>query len=196
MFGVVNTLKRCGAMEEGHFLLSSGRHSDRYFQCARLLQYPAYAEEIFAPIIVRIRKAILAREFIFSAVAGPAIGGIIPAFEAARQLGLRAIFTERDDNGVMTLRRGFEVPKEENILLVEDVLTTAKSSKESIAALEANGAKVVAIACIVDRRTPDIKLDLPVFSACAISAATWDKEECPLCKQGIPIEKPGSRRMI
>jgi len=124
------------------------------------------------------------------------MGGIIVAYELARQLSLPAFFTERDDMGQMTLRRGFEVRQGQNLLIAEDVVTTAKSSGETARALEERGGKIAALACIVDRRSPDVLAPWPIFSACKIEAASWEEKDCELCKKGIPLVKPGSRKII
>ena len=182
-------------MLEGHFLLSSGRHSNRYFQCAKLLQYPDKAAASLAPIAERIRTDIEAGKLAVDAVVGPALGGIIVAYELGRQLGLPSFFTERDDAGNMALRRGFEVKAGQRILIAEDVITTAKSSGESARALEALGAKVAALACVVDRSAAGAEALWPVYAASRIEAANWDAAECGLCKQGIPAVKPGSRKL-
>ena len=191
-------LRESGAMLEGHFLLSSGRHSDTYFQCARLLQYPDRTEEVFAPLAGQITSDKLALD----AVAGPAMGGIIAAWELGRQLGLRSFFTERNDNGEMSLRRGFEVKSGERILIVEDVITTGKSFGECAAALEDSGAVIAALACVVDRRSADPLTGLlpeipwPLYAACRVEAKNWDGQSCDLCRRGIPAVKPGSRKII
>jgi orotate phosphoribosyltransferase len=194
MSETITLLKESGAMLEGHFLLSSGRHSNRYFQCAKLLQYPDKAVASLAPVAERIRADIEAGKLAVDAVVGPALGGIIVAYELGRQLGLPAFFTERDDAGNMALRRGFEVKAGQRILIAEDVITTAKSSGESAKALEALGAKVAALACVVDRRAAGVETAWPVYAASKIEAANWDAAECELCKQGIPAVKPGSRK--
>ena len=193
-------LKECGALLEGHFLLSSGRHSDRYFQCARLLQYPDRAAAALAPVVDAVRAAIAGGAIKVDAVAGPAIGGILAAYELGRQLGLPAIFTERDDSGRMTLRRGFEVSAGMSILIAEDVVTTGKSSAECAAALEGYGGRVSALACVVDRRAGPFDGNaafmlsgLPLFAAVKAAAADWDAGDCALCKLGVPAVKPGSR---
>ena len=192
---IVELLRETGAMLEGHFLLSSGRHSDRYFQCAKLLQYPDKAQAAFEQAAARIRGDITAGKLKVDIAAGPAMGGIIAAWELARQLGLAAVFTERDDKGVMTLRRGFEVLPGQNILIVEDVVTTGKSFMECAAALEAKGAKIAALACVVDRRAEGAApVPWPFFPAVTINAANWEAGECELCKKGIPAVKPGSRK--
>lgn len=181
-------------MLEGHFLLSSGLHADRYFQCAKLLQYPDRAAAALAGIAGQIREAIAAGRAAFDAVAGPALGGVIVAYELGRQLGLPAFFTERDEEGRMSLRRGFEVRPGQKILLAEDVITTGKSSGESAAVLEALGAEVQALACVLDRRAAGMPLPWPVYAACRIEAAVWDPASCALCRGGIPPVKPGSRK--
>jgi orotate phosphoribosyltransferase len=191
---VINLLKESGAMLEGHFLLSSGRHGDRYFQCAKLLQYPDKAAAALKPLAERIKADIAAGKLAVDAIAGPAMGGIIVAYELGRQLGLPAFFTERDDTGAMTLRRGFEVEPGQRILIAEDVVTTAKSSGESAKVLESLGAVVSALACVVDRRAEGLPVSWPLYAAVKVDVANWESTECELCKKGIPAVKPGSRR--
>lgn len=183
---VIETMKECGALLEGHFLLSSGRHSNRYCQCAKLLQYPDKAEKVLA-----IAKDKL-KDVDVDIVVGPAMGGIVVAYELGRQMGKPAIFTERVD-GVMTLRRGFEVHKGQKVIISEDVVTTGKSSLEVAELLKSIGAEVVGIACIVDRSAGSIPY--PVYSCVKLDIESWEKEECPLCKQGIEYVKPGSRNI-
>ncbi len=124
------------------------------------------------------------------------MGGIIVAYELGRQLGLPAFFTERDDSGKMTLRRGFSVEKGMKLLIAEDVVTTGKSSLESAAALEAEGAAITALACVVDRRSPGAKCAWPLYPAVVLEAGNWEPADCALCGQGVPVVKPGSRRLI
>jgi orotate phosphoribosyltransferase len=194
---VIAILEECQALLSGHFLLSSGRHSDKYFQCARLLQYPDKAFMVLAPLAKRLRADAECGKIKIDAVCGPAIGGIIVAYELARLLEVPAFFTERDDSGAMTLKRGFEVERGANILIAEDVITTGKSSMESIAVLEKLGAKVAALSCIVDRREAAAPpLELPLYAACKVNAGNWTKDECELCKQGVPAIKPGSRKIF
>jgi len=193
---VIELLRSSGAMLEGHFLLSSGRHSDRYFQCAKLLQYPDKAKAAFEDVAAKIKSDIENGKLKIDVVVGPAMGGIIAAWELARQLGLPSIFTERDENGVMTLRRGFELKQGDNVLIVEDVITTGKSYMECAAALEPFGVKIAALSCVADRRaqgSPDAPW--PFYPAAKLTAGNWDAGECDLCKQGIPAVKPGSRKM-
>ncbi|MDR2109816.1 MAG: orotate phosphoribosyltransferase [Spirochaetaceae bacterium] len=195
MKDIIDLLRESGAMLEGHFLLSSGRHSDRYFQCARLLQYPDRAAAALAPAVERIRGDMAEGKLAVDAIAGPAMGGIIVAYELGRQLGLPAFFTERDDTGAMTLRRGFRVEAGERILIAEDVVTTGKSSAESAAVLEGLGARIIALACLVDRRAGETPLPWPLYAACRMEAGNWEAGSCELCSQGIPPVKPGSRKI-
>jgi len=182
---VVEHLKQSEALLEGHFLLSSGRHSNRYCQCAKLLQYPDRAAEVLSVVVEKLKNTAV------DIVVGPAMGGIIVAYELGRQLGVPAIFTEREE-GKMTLRRGFEVHKGERVLITEDVVTTGKSSLETIDALKEYGVEIVGIACIANRSTGDI--GYPIFEAIKLDIESWEPENCPLCKQGIPFVKPGSRK--
>jgi orotate phosphoribosyltransferase len=201
---VIKLLRESGALLEGHFLLSSGRHSDKYFQCARLFQYPDRSAAAFAPVAERIRAGIASGSLAIDAVAGPALGGIIAAYELGRQLGLPALFTERDDTGTMCLRRGFEINPGLRILIAEDVITTGKSSGECAAALEARGAVIAALACMVDRRadadsqypsSSNPEIPWPLFAAWRAEARDWEADNCEICRQGIPAVKPGSRKL-
>ncbi len=179
-------LKETGALLEGHFLLSSGKHSDGYVQCAKLLMYPDKAEKAIEIITEKLK------DIDFDIVVGPAMGGIIVSYELARQLGKPSIFVERED-GEMTLRRGFDIKPGQRVLITEDVVTTGKSSYEAIKVVEDNGGEVVGIACVVDRSKGDIKY--PIFSGVKLNLNTYEKEECPLCKENLPITKPGSRKI-
>jgi orotate phosphoribosyltransferase len=194
MCEVIELFRESGAMLEGHFLLSSGRHSDRYFQCARLLQYPDKAALVLRPVAERIKADISAGRIVVDAVAGPAMGGIVAAYELGRQLGLPAFFTERDETGAMTLRRGFTVEPGQRILIAEDVVTTAKSSGESAAVLESLGATISALSCLVDRRLEGVQVPWPLYAAIKVSVANWEAEDCELCGKGVPLVKPGSRK--
>ncbi|MDR2965723.1 MAG: orotate phosphoribosyltransferase [Treponema sp.] len=196
MGSIINLLKESGALLEGHFLLSSGKHSDKYFQCAKLLQYPDKAMSALEEVVQSIRADIKSGKISVDIVVGPAMGGIVAAYEVARQLGLPSIFTERDENGTMTLRRGFELKEGLNVLIVEDVVTTGKSSLECAAAIESTGAKVTALACVVDRRAEGAE-DIPwaFYPAVKLQAFIWEPAECELCKQGLPLVKPGSRKI-
>jgi orotate phosphoribosyltransferase len=189
-------LRETGAMLEGHFLLSSGRHSNLYFQCAKLFQYPDKAKSVLEQVVNNIRSEIEKRKIKVDIVAGPAMGGIIAAWEVARQLGVPSVFTERDDNGFMALRRGFEIIPKQNVLIVEDVVTTGKSFTECAGVLKEKGAVITALACVVDRRKENA-IDIPwlFYPAARFDAGNWDVSECELCRKGIPIIKPGSRKI-
>lgn len=182
---VIDELKQSEALLEGHFLLSSGRHSDRYCQCAKLLQYPDRAERVIARITEQVK------DLHIDMVVGPAMGGIIVAYELGRQLGVPAIFTERVDN-VMTLRRGFEVKPGQKLIISEDVVTTGKSSLETIEVLKSFGAEVIGVACLADRSAGNFPY--PIYSATKLDIQSWEVADCPLCKQGLPFVKPGSRK--
>lgn len=183
---ILEILKEADAFLEGHFLLSSGRHSDKYMQMARLLRYPWLADEVMAVLADKMR------EIDIDVLVGPAVGGIIAAYELGRQLRKEAIFTERE-NGVMTLRRGFTIEKGAKCAVVEDVITTAKSSYETKEAIEKLGGIVTHFACIVDRSDASLKIDIPIISAVKMNIQTFDAWDCPLCKAGGTAYKPGSR---
>jgi len=182
---VLEILKECNALLEGHFLLSSGKHSNRYCQCAKLLQYPDKAEKVISIIKNKVSSLDL------DVIVGPAMGGITAAYELGRQLGVKALFTERENN-VMTLRRGFEINPGDRILIMEDVVTTGKSSMETAEVLEGLGGIVLGIGCIVDRKVS--KIHLPVYSAIELYFDTYDQEVCHMCKEGSKPVKPGSRK--
>ena len=193
---IIELLKESGAMLEGHFILSSGRHSDRYYQCAKLLQYPDKARTAFEPVAEKIKSDIKNGKLKVDILAGPAMGGIIAAWELGRQLAMPAIFTERDESGAMVLRRGFELLPGQHVLIVEDVVTTGKSYMECAAALEKTGAQIAALACVVDRRAQGApEVPWPFYPAVKLDAGNWEVSECGLCKKGIPAVKPGSRKI-
>lgn len=183
---VLDILTEVGALLKGHFLLSSGKHSDRYCQCAKLLMYPDKAEEVLKTVADKVK------DVNFDIAIGPAMGGIIAAYELARQVKKPAIFTERVE-GEMTLRRGFEILPGQKVLIVEDVVTTAKSSLEVAEVVKSLGGEVIGIACIVDRSSG--RIGYPVYSAIKLQIDTFNVEECPICKQGVPCVKPGSRNI-
>jgi len=184
---VLEMLKKTGALLDGHFLLSSGLHSARYIQCARLLQYPDQA--------ARVGKALAERARLLGevdVVVGPALGGIVVAHEVARALGVRAMFTERE-NTAMTLRRGFELRPGERVLIAEDVITTGRSSLEVAEVVQAQGGQAVGSACLVDRRGQERGLPWPGIALLKLHIENYPPEACPLCRQGAPLVKPGSR---
>ncbi len=177
------------ALLEGHFVLSSGLHSDRYIQCALVLQHPRVAEQLCSELAARLRHLGT------SAVAAPALGGIIVAHEVARALGARALFIERRD-AVMTLRRGFSLASNEPTLVVEDVITTGGSTRETIKCVEQAGGKVVGLGSLVDRSGGAIRWNLPQAALLSLAVQNYNPAECPLCKSGIPAVKPGSRHGV
>lgn len=186
---VLDILKRTEALLEGHFLLSSGKHSKKYIQCAKVLQYPEEAEKVLESVVEQLKGIDI------DIVVGPAIGGILVAYEIGRQLGKKAIFTERDktsDN--MVLRRGFVINKGDKVLISEDVVTTGKSALEAIKVVKEFGGEIVGIACIADRSKG--KLNYPIYSAVKLDIEIYESHECPLCKRNIPFIKPGSREKI
>jgi len=184
---IIEMFREVEAILDGHFLLSSGKHSNRYIQCAKLLQYPDKAEKVINIVANKVK------ELEVDVVVGPAMGGIIVAYELGRQLGKSAIFTERE-NGKMKLRRGFEIKKGQKILISEDVVTTGKSSVETIQTIKEYGGEVIGIACLVDRRNSEVDLKYPIYSAIELEVENYDIKDCPLCQKGILCEKPGSRR--
>ena len=182
---VVQILKKSDALLEGHFLLSSGKHSNRYVQCAKVLRFPQYAEQVLSTVVEQIK------DLDIDLVVGPAMGGVIVSYELGRQLNKETVFTERKD-GVMELRRGFEVKPGAKIIIAEDVVTTGKSTIETKEALEKLGGEVIGVACIANRTSKDI--GMPRYSAIKLDIQVHDADECPLCKEGnIELVKPGSR---
>jgi orotate phosphoribosyltransferase len=189
MTDTLKIMKECGAFLEGHFLLTSGRHSGQYCQCAKLLRFPDKAAEVLELVEEQVKHLPITK------VCGPAMGGVVVSYEIARRLGVESIFTERKD-GVMQLSRGFTVDENDVVLISEDVVTTGRSTMETLRVLESFGAKVVGVGCIVDRRSPDCQLDMPIYSAAKIDLTSYTPEECPYCKEGsLPLVKPGSRDM-
>ena len=182
---VIEKFKSAGALLEGHFILSSGLHSPVYLQCAIALQSTAVSAEFGAAIAEQFRGQRI------ETVASPAIGGIVIGYEVARQLGVRFIWTEREQ-GRMTLRRGFGVSKGERVLVVEDVITTGGSTRETIAALRNAGADVVAAASIIDRSGGKADVGVPRVSLATLEVAAVDPTNCEACKRGESAIKPGS----
>ena len=178
--------RQSGALLEGHFILSSGLHSPNYLQCALALQFPADAAKFGRAIAERFTDANI------ETVASPAIGGLIIGYAVAAALNVRFIWTERQD-GVMTLRRGFAVKSGERILVVEDVITTGGSTRECIEALEANGAKVVGAASVIDRSNGAADVGVPRVALVSMQVPSYKPEDCPLCAEGLEAVKPGSR---
>ena len=185
---VIKTYEETHALLKGHFRLSSGRHSDRYLQSALVLQYPWVAEKLCRAL------AELVKPLNPHAIVSPALGGVIVGQELARALRVKAMFTERNkENDAMELRRGFRVEKGDRIFAVEDIITTGKSVKESIEVVRALGAEVVGVGCLIDRSGGKGTFDVPLKALATLTVASWEEQECPLCKQGSPVTKPGSR---
>jgi orotate phosphoribosyltransferase len=183
---VLDVFRRVGALLEGHFKLSSGLHSPGYLQSALVLQYPAEAEALGAAL------ADLQRGLEPDVVMSPALGGIVIGQEVARALDIPALFAERAD-GALTLRRGFSIEPSDRVLVVEDVVTTGGSTRETMAVARAAGATVVAACSIVDRSGGNQGLDVPYRSLLPMDVPTYQPESCPLCARGVELVKPGSR---
>ncbi|MDN5363019.1 MAG: orotate phosphoribosyltransferase [Eubacteriales bacterium] len=185
---ILNMFLESGALLEGHFLLTSGRHSNRYMQCARVLQYPRYAEKLGAALAEGFKDAGV------EAVIGPAMGGIIVAHEVGRALRTRAFFTEREQ-GVMTLRRGFTLEPGTRVLVCEDVVTTGGSVREVMEVVREKGAQVVGVGVLVDRSGGKVDFGVPLRALLTMEIPSYDAAECPLCREGLPLVKPGSRQI-
>lgn len=178
-----------GALLKGHFLLSSGRHSDQYLQSALILQYPDIAEQLGKALAEKFKGIEI------DVVVGPAMGGIIVAHETARALGVRALFTERVD-GMVSLRRGFSLREGERALICEDVVTTGKSVKEVIALLESLKVEIAGVGFLVDRSNGETSFGYQAQALLTLDVTSYDPDDCPLCRRGIPYIKPGSRKEV
>ena len=185
---VIERFRRTGALLEGHFILSSGLHSTSYLQCALLLQHPAEAARFGQALAAAFRTERI------ETVAAPAIGGLIIGHEVARALGARFIWTERDAGGQMTLRRGFTVRSGENVMVVEDVITTGGSTRETITVLRGAGARVVGAASIIDRSSGRADVGLPRTALATLDVPAVAPAACELCARGVEAIKPGSKK--
>lgn len=183
---ILHIFRESEALLEGHFILTSGLHSDKYFQCARVFQYPWHAETLSRGIADHFRNETI------DAVVSPAVGGIVFGQEVARLLGVRSIFTERVD-GQMTFRRGFDMKPGERALVAEDVTTTGGSVKEVMEAIRGKGAVIVSVTAVVDRSGGKADFGLPYFSLFQMDVKTFSPADCPLCRAGSVPVKPGSR---
>jgi orotate phosphoribosyltransferase len=183
---VLSQFRRLGALLDGHFTLSSGLHSPAYLQCALVLQHPAEAETLGRRLAAMMPSAGA------TVVLSPALGGLIIGHEVARALGVRAIFAERVE-GVLTLRRGFDLAPDDRVVVVEDVVTTGGSTRETMDVARAARATVVAAAAVINRSGHESPVDVPFVALAAITPPTYKPDACPLCAQGIPVTKPGSR---
>ena len=187
---VLAEFRACDALLEGHFLLSSGRHSAHYLQCARVLMNPERASRLALATIQKIPRDIRSE---IDVVVSPAMGGLIIGHEIGRALGKDAIFLERPE-GTFELRRGFSLAPGAKVLMVEDVVTTGKSSREAIAAAEAAGGRVIAEASLVDRSAGSADLGVPFFPLIQLSFPTYAEKDVPPELKAVPITKPGSRK--
>src|SRR5579862_9264707 len=179
---VLSLFRRSGALLEGHFKLSSGLHSSGYLQCALVLQHPTHAEALGRALAAKLSA------YGPTVVLSPAMGGLIIGHETGRALGTRAIFAERVD-GTMTLRRGFSLAPADRVVVIEDVVTTGGSTRETMEVVRKSGAT----AAIVDRSAGTSALDVPFQTLVTLSLPTYQPDSCPLCAQGLPVTKPGSR---
>jgi orotate phosphoribosyltransferase len=186
---LLNLYRQSGALLEGHFRLTSGLHSPGYLQCALVLQHPQNAEALGRAIADRVRDVRA------TVVLSPALGGVVIGQEVGRALGVRAIFAERQD-GALALRRGFTLATTDRVLVVEDVMTTGGSTRETMQVAKAAGGQVVGAASIVDRSGGTIRFDVPFTALLEIALPTYDPDTCPLCAQGLAVVKPGSRPVV
>ena len=185
---VLEILKEADVLQEGHFLLTSCRHSDKYLQCAKIFQYTKYSEELCRALAEKFAgKGV-------ELVIGPAIGAIQMSYEVSRHLGVKNIFAERE-NGKMTLRRNFTIEPGQKVLVVEDVVTTGGSVREVIDIVREHGGEVVGLGVVVDRTGGKIDFGVPLESVISMEVVSYEADECPLCKKGLPLVKPGSRQI-
>ncbi|GAB6181087.1 orotate phosphoribosyltransferase [Desulfotomaculum defluvii] len=186
---IIEIFTKTSAMLSGHFLLTSGKHSNRYFQCAQVLQHPQYTQELCRELATKFKNQGV------ETVIGPAMGGILVSYEVARAMGVRSLFTERV-NGKMALRRNFTIQPGEKVLVVEDVITTGGSVAEVIDVVKSMGGEVVGVGVLVDRSNGKAKLGVRTEALLTVEVETYDPEHCPLCASGMPAVKPGSRQTV
>ncbi len=183
---VLQIFTEAKALLNGHFRLTSGRHSNQYMQCAQVLKFPKAAEKLCSDLAEKFQGEKI------DLVVGPAMGGIIVSYEVARALGVPSIFCEREQ-GEMKLRRGFTFEPGTNILVVEDVVTTGGSVKEVINVIRELGGNIVGVGVLVDRSNGKTDFGVPLQAELSMDIQSWEADDCPLCKEGIPVVKPGSR---
>lgn len=187
---VLEVLKEAGVLQEGHFLLTSGRHSNKYLQCAKIFCNTKYSEELCADLADKFKNDDV------EVVIGPAMGAVQMAYEVSRAFRCKNFFTERDENGKMTLRRGFAIDKGQRVLVVEDVVTTGGSVREVINLVNEAGGVVVGVGSIVDRTDGKIDFGVPYKAVYSADVVSWEADNCPLCREsGLPLVKPGSRKI-
>lgn len=180
----IDIFKEAGALLEGHFIYTSGRHGERFLQAARVLQYPKHVETLCRAI------ADQAKDLNVELVVGPATGGIILAYETARQLGVRGVFAEREGDDAMAVKRGFHIPEGTRVLIVEDIVTTGGSVHKTIDHLTQRGAEVVGVSVLIDRSAGEAKFDCPFIPLSTLSMRSWDPDSCDLCTSGAPLVEP------
>ena len=186
--GILEMLRDSGALKEGHFVLSSGRHSDQYIEKFDLLRQPRATSEVCRHIAERFRDQEI------DVIVGPTTGGVILAFEVGRQLGVAAAYAERSPNGDAgrEFRRGTTLPSGGRVLVVDDILTTGGSLRETLDALASHPVEVAGVAVLVDRSGGEAELGLPYVALATMNFTTWDASDCPLCRRGQPVVKPGT----
>jgi orotate phosphoribosyltransferase len=184
---MMKLLEDVGAVRTGHFELSSGRHSGTYIQCALVLQYPQHAERLGRDLAAKFK------DLSIECVVSPALGGLIIGHEVARGLGVRALFVERDRSGQMALRRGFEIKPGERVLVIEDVWTTGGSTRETIGVVGQEQGLTVAAGAIIDRSAGKLDLNVPTRALLELEVASYEPDDCPLCRAGSSVVRPGSR---
>ena len=187
----IDLLKETGALLEGHFILSSGLRSEKYVQCAKLLMYPLKAERVCKSLAEKIKNSNIS----FEAIVSPAIGGILAGYEVARHANVPSIFTERVD-GKFTLKRGFDLSKLKKVLIVEDVITTGKSSLECARAIEEFGGSVSGFACIIDRSSGKSLIEGKIISQISFDIPTFSADNLPEYLKNVKAVKPGSREVV
>ena len=189
---ILDIFRQTGAYLSGHFRLTSGLHSPEYLQCALVLQHPLHAERLGAGLAAALRHVAGSEKI--AVVVSPAMGGLIIGHEVARALGTRFLFTERDAaSGKMILRRGFALQPGETAVVVEDVITTGGSTREVVDILQASGARPIAAGSIIDRSGGKAQVGAPRVALATLDVVSYEPADCPLCRQGLPVTKPGSR---
>lgn len=182
----LSILKETGVVREGHFLLTTGRHSAQFWLCAQVLQYPQHTAALCQAMAEPFRDAGV------QTVVGPAVGGILLAYEVARALGARAIFAEKGEGGAMALRRGFSLARGERVLMVEDAVTTGGSVRQALAAIQPHEPEVLGVSVIVDRSGGSVDFGVPLRALIRTSIPSWAPADCPLCAAGAPLVEPKS----
>lgn len=181
---VMAVLEQTGTLRKGHFLLTSGRHSDRFLLCAQVMQHPQHLGPLCAAMVAPFQGQGI------ETVAGPAMGGVLLSYECARALGARAVYAEKDGQGGMVMRRGFHIRPGEPVLVVEDAVTTGGSVFRTLEAVRAAGAKVAGVAIMVDRSGGTVDFGAPLHALVSMQVDSWTAEDCPLCRQGVPLVEP------